>query len=167
MKIPYDFLENILEIPGLRLQAFENILRLANPDIGDDAVLAPTLVYAHLLKYAPAELSASLVANIFRKHAWKVHAIAIVNKHGVISNGEVLWDIASGAETDPGKLQGIYEQHGLDLDEYTTLVEETYRDISARQAQRRNAGAPRAGAVPAPSGAPAGSPSSQPVPASA
>lgn len=163
--VPYDFLEKILEVPALRLQAFAGIL--AKVELSDAAQLQSLIVYAHLLRYSPPEIATLLVTKVMEKHGEGLAAISVINKSGLVTNGEVLWDIATAKEADPAKLQGIYEQHGLDLEEYTRLILETFKDVEAKRAQRRTFGAPRAGTAPAPSDAPAAPPASPRDPGSA
>ena len=166
MKISYEFLEQILEVPAIRLSAFSQLLNAAG-EIGETAELRAVVAYSHLLKYSPPELAGLLVAKIFAKHADAVDSIAVVNKSAVVSNGEILWDIQSAKEADAAKLAGIYEQHGVDLVVFVELIEETFKDVEKKREQRRTAGAQRGAVGPPPSGAPGVPSASPPGPGSA
>ena len=165
MKISYDFLEKILEVPALRLQAFAATVG-QQVELDEEHEVRALLIYAHLLHYAPPEIAGLMTTRVISGKS-EVVAISVVNKTGLVVNGDTLWDITTAKELDPTKLQGIYEQHGLDLVEYSRLLAETFKDVAARQAQRRTSGAPRGAPVPAPSGAPAGPAVSHPDPVSA
>ena len=166
MKIPFSFLERILEVPALRLEAFQGLLA-KNGELPDREGLVATLIYAHVLKYAPPEIAALLTTKVMGKHGRGVTAIAVINKSGLVANGVDLWDLATTKELDATKLAGIYEQHGLDLEEYTRLLEEAFSDAEAKRAQRHRVGAPGASESLPASGAPAERPVSPGGPGSA
>lgn len=166
MNISFQFLERILEVPAQRLESFLGLLD-RNGDLPDDEALTATLVYAHLMKYGPPESSALLVTKIMAKHGKGLTAISVINKSGLVTNGTDLWDLVSAKEMDPAKLSGIYEQHGLDLVEYSRLLSEAFSDSEVKRAQRRSVGVPRGAQGPAASGAPASPEPSLPGPESA